>query len=84
MRSETGIIKIFRDGFYLEVLRFKKDKSRCWTAKISNKKKKPVKEFFGPKREFVIFKALVWIATQKLITFEELVEKFNLDDVKNL
>jgi len=84
MRSETGIIRLFRDGFYLEVLRTKKEKYRCWTAKISNKNKKPLKEFFGAKRELVLFKALVWIAIQKPITFEELVEKFSLDDVKNI
>lgn len=84
MRSETGIIKTFRDGFWLSVFPIKSGGKRYWTAKISNKDKRLVKEFFDSNRGTVKFKGLLWIATQQPITMEELVEKFNFDAVKNL
>ncbi|MDX2165261.1 MAG: hypothetical protein SFW07_07605 [Gammaproteobacteria bacterium] len=61
MRTETGIMKIFINGFHIEILRIKAKKRRFWRAKIFNNNKRFVKEFFDSNRGFVKFKAIKWI-----------------------
>jgi hypothetical protein len=61
MRSETGIIKTYCNGFYLQIMPFREGKRRYWIAKIANRNRRPVKEFVDSNRGFVKLKALEWI-----------------------
>lgn len=63
--SQMGIIKIFRGGFYLSVFPVNSGNKRYWGAKILNKNKVLVKEFFDSNRSFTKYKAFEWIKSKK-------------------
>ena len=61
MKNKIGEVMAFCNEFYLAVLPFSEGNRKYWMAKVSNKRKKTVKEFLGLNRDFTELKALEWI-----------------------